>query len=328
MRKEYIDVLKGISIIAIMLLHFEDGIFPTAVNIWIGSFMISAFYFVSGWLTYGKKPLTDLELIKKRWKTLGIPYCSFTLICFAYYTLLYWLGLMEGKLILRDIYKTLTLRGIGTLWFLPALFFGEIIFNSFRKSSAVLKITIILATTFYLSIYSYWDQHYGHINEYYRLIDAPFRTLQNIVSAWYVIAAGYYLRIVHEKSIAPLSRIHKLLLALLLLIWYTLAVDGKIQGFGSFIPIIGPWGLLLICEIFENNWFSRFWAFWGRNSLIIMVTHYTILQGICIELHRYWTGESHLFGCTAFLYFTIAWICEYPVILLINSRARFLLGKN
>lgn len=49
-RTKYIDIAKGIAIICIVLLHFEDGLFPQQLNTFISSFMISMFYIVAGWI--------------------------------------------------------------------------------------------------------------------------------------------------------------------------------------------------------------------------------------------------------------------------------------
>lgn len=43
-RLYYLDILKGIAILCIMLLHYEDGVFSPQLNNVIGSFMITAFY--------------------------------------------------------------------------------------------------------------------------------------------------------------------------------------------------------------------------------------------------------------------------------------------
>jgi len=49
-RLDYIDILKGLSILCITFLHFEAGVIPLWLNVWIGMFMVSAFYFTSGWV--------------------------------------------------------------------------------------------------------------------------------------------------------------------------------------------------------------------------------------------------------------------------------------
>lgn len=43
-RERYIDIVKGLAILCIVLLHYENGLFPTKVNVFVGSFMITTFY--------------------------------------------------------------------------------------------------------------------------------------------------------------------------------------------------------------------------------------------------------------------------------------------
>ena len=49
-RERFLDIAKGIAIICIVLLHVEEGVIPTSLNTFIGSFMISMFYITTGWL--------------------------------------------------------------------------------------------------------------------------------------------------------------------------------------------------------------------------------------------------------------------------------------
>lgn len=80
-RIQFIDALKGLSILCICLLHFENGIFPKWLNEWIGCFMITAFYFTSGWVFGLKSQNWDYKkTFRKRLYQLGIPYLSFSII--------------------------------------------------------------------------------------------------------------------------------------------------------------------------------------------------------------------------------------------------------
>ena len=66
-RERYIDMAKGLAILCIVLLHYENGLFPTEVNTFVGSFMISMFYVTSGWLMASRKNIsTTKELLQKR----------------------------------------------------------------------------------------------------------------------------------------------------------------------------------------------------------------------------------------------------------------------
>ena len=75
-RERYIDIVKGLAILCIVLLHYENGLFPTKVNVFVGSFMITTFYVTAGWLmAMRKNALTTKELLHRRWQQLGLPYC-------------------------------------------------------------------------------------------------------------------------------------------------------------------------------------------------------------------------------------------------------------
>lgn len=133
-RARYIDIVKGISIICIVLLHYEDGIIPKQIDMFIGSFMVSMFYVTSGWLDAQREKQQSLkELVRKRWYQLGIPYLWWTAIILVFDLILWGLGYYDIYFIGREIYKSIMLRGIGTLWFLPALFGGEILWNLIHR---------------------------------------------------------------------------------------------------------------------------------------------------------------------------------------------------
>ena len=135
LRVEAIDWMKGLCIISIVLLHVEEGIFPMWLNTVIGMFMITGFYVTSGWvhgLKY-EKPVNLKVFLRKRLKSLGVPYFWFTLILLFVDVFFILLGHYDFNIFLRDVYKSLVLRGIGTLWFLPVLFLGELAFMLFKS---------------------------------------------------------------------------------------------------------------------------------------------------------------------------------------------------
>ena len=139
-RHRYIDIVKGLSILCIVLLHYEVGVFPKELNIFIGSFMITAFYVTSGWLdAMGSKAISIKEYTRKRFQQLGKPYIYWSVIILMFDLILCLFNYYDAQYLAKEIYKTITLRGIGTLWFLPALFFGGIIWQ-WLKRKALLKI--------------------------------------------------------------------------------------------------------------------------------------------------------------------------------------------
>jgi len=332
-RLRYIDILKGFSILCIVLLHFEEGVFPLWLNWWIGNFMITAFYFTSGWL-FGLKDqsVSVKDLCRKRWKSLGKPYLWFSLVIIIFDLILFIVGYYDLKIILREVYKTLTLRGIGTLWFLPALFGGEVIFVFLRNKKRLwlwgLALVLSLAYTYF---YGYWATLYRNINATYQLIDAPFLTLNNIIRAWIVVACGYALQWGYTKTMAQKP------------MWLNVAMGAAVCGlsiyFSSFstvnlycfsiffAPVLGPLGLLLLAMAAERLKCSRFFEYWGVNSLALMATHYSIVLVLFQMLNLYLYGQTKLTGVISLVFFVLAILIEYPIVEIINKRFKFLLGK-
>jgi fucose 4-O-acetylase-like acetyltransferase len=138
-RLSYIDIGKGIGIIFVVLGHlFRDN----PLKIWIYSFHMPLFFFISGYLNARARENSLRELLQKRLKSLMLPYFGFGAI-----TYLYWL-LIEHRFLtdpspaglFRPIIGILVgtcedgwLRFNPVLWFLPCLFVVEISFASIRK---------------------------------------------------------------------------------------------------------------------------------------------------------------------------------------------------
>jgi fucose 4-O-acetylase-like acetyltransferase len=337
-RKNYIDITKGISIIAIVLLHYDQDLIPKNINNWIGSFMIVSFYFTSGWLFgLSKNKISIKELIKKRIRSLGVPYLWFSLIIILFDLLLIVLGFKEWKFLAIDLYKTITFRGIGTLWFLPALFGGEIIFLYLRDKNIFQKIMAIIVTILYLYLYFLWNDSMGHFSDLNRLIDVPIRTLYNILQGWIVIQAGYYICKLSEKSIQTMSKVNLFMLTFFTIFFgfYT-AQSSVYPGLYYYYPIIQPlfvsiicpFSILLLAILTERFKVNRFFIFWGVNSLILMVIHYSILMELCLIFDKHYLGYDDFVGIRPIYYFIVTMLLQYIFVFFINSKAKFLLGQK
>lgn len=330
-RDKSIDALKGLSILCIVLLHYSNSILPTWSYVWISRFMITAFYFTSGWVTgLSNKNLTVKDLFSKRLRSLGIPYLWFTLLILSFDLLWLGLGYYDLKYILKDIYKAIMLRGIGTLWFLPALMGGELIALYLRRINKVYVWMIAaVVTLLFLFLYDKWFDKYRNIDELHQIIDVPLGTIANILRAWPVIIMGFII----SRNFATKIR---LLSPLNILLWGAIIATTSIFTCDYFIdlnvfkwfvsPILGPLGLLLLLKGMVKLKLTDFLTYWGRNSLIVMVTHYSIIQVVCETvctqlLHRPFEGSITL------LFFVLTIMIEYPIIYFFNYKASFMLGK-
>ena len=124
----YIDILKGFGIILVVFGHIYHN---DIVVSWFYSFHMPLFFFAAGWLYKEKPVVVD---IKRRFKTIMIPY-----FCFGSLTLLYW-QLFERHFRNSDMSFVQSLFGLISgqydyldfnvhLWFLPCFFTVVIFYN-------------------------------------------------------------------------------------------------------------------------------------------------------------------------------------------------------
>ena len=334
-RASYIDAVKGVAILCITFLHFENGVIPAWLNTWIGLFMITTFYYTSGWVTgLQNKKVTPKELLQKRIKQLGVPYFWFSVLIIAFDILWVLFGFMETEMLFRDLYKTITLRGIGTLWFLPVLVIGETIFcfikNSKRKWIYVLIGMLIVFITNYL-YYSLWSP-LRELTTIYKLIDAPLQPFVRGIAAWPIIAVGY---IMSKYSWQAISKYSKTVVALIgavsILFSVTLVIfpPFEIYYLNSFLNNTLPaFGFICLFYIIgSKNHFSRFFIYWGINSLILMCTHYSIIEEILKTFDNTFV-HSGFKGPITIIYFIFTIMVSYPIVMLFNGKLKFMLGKK
>lgn len=329
-REQYIDIVKGLSILCITFLHYEQGILPQNINVFIGSFMITSFYVTSGWVSAMYPSQRTLkEFIRKRWKQLGIPYLWWTVIILLFDFILWGCGYYDTYFIGKEIYKTITLRGIGTLWFLPALFGGELIWHWLKSNKKIW--IIVLALVLSLGYQYFYGQIFGGKTEtIYRIIDAPFKTINSMLNAWIGIAFGYYAYSVLKNNILQSS---KTLLALygILVCAFAFVTANYLPSFLSpfwslFAPLFGPLGWILVAKSAQKIRVLSFLNYWGINSLNLMVTHYSIILVLFTIIVENALNQP-FFGWTTIFCFILSMPIQYLLVFIISKYAKFTLGK-
>ena len=334
-RLNYIDATKGVAILCITFLHFEQGVIPVWLNTWIGMFMITAFYVTSGWVTgISNKPTTPKEMLKKRIKQLGIPYLWFSLLIIIFDILWVALGFMESSILLRDIYKTLVLKGIGTLWFLPVLLFGEYIFAVIKNCKRIwLWALILFAITLACNhIYNEFWWPLRNLSTTNQMIDAPIQFIKASLSAWPIIAIGYILGKKCGKRILEVSKIKILTISVLLFaISFILIIKPPFSLYyvnGVLSNTLPAVAFMCLFAVFNNNFIERFLTYWGVNSLILMCTHFSITMEILMAFDRHVLHHPVFVGPRTIIYFIICILLTYPLVLLFNGKLRFMLGRR
>ena len=332
-RLNYIDATKGVAILCITFLHFEQGVIPAWLNTWIGLFMISAFYVTSGWVTgINDKPITAKQLFKKRIRQLGIPYLWFSLLIILFDLLWVSVGLMGSDIMLRDIYKTIVLRGIGTLWFLPVLLIGECIFTLIKNSKrrwlwAAIAMVITLSVNYAYN--SIWFPK-SNISELNKILDAPMQPIVRGLYAWPIIAIGYLLGKKWGKSIMQTSKAWLLIVsALIFAVSFVLVINPPITVYyindllSNILPAIA---FMCLFAIFAKG--IKFFTYWGVNSLILMCTHFSITMEILMAFDKQILHHPVFEGPRTIVYFAICVLLTYPLVYLFNGKLKFMLGKK
>ncbi len=332
-RYDYIDATKGVAILCITFLHFEQGVIPAWLNIWIGLFMISAFYVTSGWVTgINDKPITAKQLFKKRIRQLGIPYLWFSLLIILFDLLWVSVGLMGSDIMLRDIYKTIVLRGIGTLWFLPVLLIGECIFTLIKNSKRRwiwTTIAMVITLSVNYAYNSIWLPK-SNISELNKMLYAPMQPIVRGLYAWPIIAIGYLLGKKWGKSIMQTSKVWLLIVsALIFTASFVLVINPPFTVYyindllSNILPAIA---FMCLFAIFAKG--IKFFTYWGVNSLILMCTHFSITQVIMTTFDMRILHHPVFEGPRTIVYFAICVLLTYPLVYLFNGKLRFMLGKK
>jgi acyltransferase len=143
MRLYWIDTLKGIGIMLVVLAHYS---LPIALDTYIFSFHMPLFFFISGFLfDFGKYAGSALTFVKGRFKSLIVPYFCFAVITCVFCFLLDELYTPEITSI--KFFENSIIHGIShilvafgpaisynpPLWFLTCLFVTELLFYGLAK---------------------------------------------------------------------------------------------------------------------------------------------------------------------------------------------------
>lgn len=277
-RLEFLDASKGLGIIFVMLGHIMTESNP--LTWYLATFKITIFFIISGMLiAYKDYQTLDLKvMIKKLFKSLIIPYILFSLIVTVFD---FAVNILRGReftaILIEDITMSITFRGVSTLWFLPCLFFGKIIFFiAYRNKIA--KIILSICPIFIMLLA-------GMITIGDDVVSCIILSVTKALLAGWFIFVGY---LVYRLNSKIKIDAHKIITGIifsvlnLILCMFNPGVDFNYIKFGNIPPlffitgIIGAIGCIMVFEyMLVIN--SRFLVYCGKNSLIIMLTHYPFL---------------------------------------------------
>lgn len=345
-RLTYFDTAKGFGMLLVLLGHLQgDTIFNYSPYIlpfctWIFSFHMPLFFLISGMLmNYRQEPAKELTpLIKKRFRVIMIPYFWFSLfyISVVFYALFFG-GTISAETLYVNLWYIFSMYGMNVLWFLPALFFGELLFlfltKKFGTKKSIIAISLLTvaasAASWYLQQLTYDTPLKERLHELSLALLRPFLVCTFICIGYY----AFYLFRQKERIC------FKELLLGVLLIGAGAALTHVNNGvdFRSLVQknlffyylcaLFGSFGLILICKNMKP---IKLISYWGVNSLIFMAVHnnktvlYTGMQ-CAMYLNQFVTRARGYISYLTVILIILAYVTV--MIWFINRFFGFILGK-
>lgn len=340
-REGYLDALKGLLILLVCLVHFSWSVLDEWFYIWRGTIVMRSFFMVCGWI-YALRTVNEWNAgttFHKRLRQLGKPYLWFSAILLCVMAIWWLIGYVEPVDLGKEAFKTLVLKGIGTLWFLPVLGIAEILFVWIMRRSGwrhgvwvILMIAAMIITNDLVN-----DNPIQILDKsahpFLRIVLDPYIDTLIYLPAIYIgywmgwIFKDYFSHKASRKRCISTFLTGFALLALAMLLpfpelGYLNEPHALLRAAASTI------GLICLFYVLDGRPTVRFLKYCGRNSLIIMAVHYTILLEMCMIFDRYVLGNTEFIGPRTLIYLAVSVAVMCPVAAFINKKMPFLIGKK
>lgn len=363
-RVDYFDIAKGIGVFLVLIGHLQGNeIFCYSQYIlpmcqWIFSFHMPFFFIISGMLiAYKNEPKRDLkDIAKRRFRGIMVPYYWFSFFYMLIVVIAFFKKQIIAENVFLNLWYVLSCYGMGVLWFLPTLFFAELLFiyliKKFKQNKAIIIIVVQAAIALYLSYLMVLGKEYKVYNTTFR--EGAHELAQAVVRPFVAcsfIAIGYFgfklidklIKIISNKKPEIVNKkvnIVEVLVSVVLLVigfclvWInaTEAVDFRSLVFRNVAAyyacsVATSFGIILMCKNIPP---FRPIKFLGINSLIFMAVHGSEKITYLAKITAMWVNQyltvARGYICYAIIVLVIT---AYSVIMifLINRFAPFIVGK-
>ena len=327
-RLHYIDIARGIGVILVVIGHLAKVY--EGVGQWIYSFHMPLFFIISGCLFAIKKE-TNYHNIKSfiisRLKSIAFPYITLSVLNILYDIVMHGLAHATGYII-----DTLTLNGILALWFLPALFFSEVLLFLWQRlffktrliSIMVFLIAIILAAT-----YSYLRVDFNNYSGLMYYLIMWCNTLCRAIYGFIFLIFGYlgfelFSHILLTTKRKIVISVFSIICGIINVCFFSfnrvLLSSCEIGNFFFFYvnAISGSCFIIGISYLLQK--YLKLFIFYGKNSLVIFSTHLNFgIISLATKLWRF--GVFETFGV-----FLIVLIIETLLAWAVNKYFSFIVS--
>lgn len=313
-RLTYLDVVKGIGILLVVIGHvyaFNRQIVDRFFVIWLYSFHMPLFFIISGMLIAYKDEKDIWKFVKKRIKGILIPYVFFSIFSIIVFAIV---NDFSREVFVQNVKATICGVGIDTLWFLPALFFGEVIFFVLRNLLKNKYVICIISAIIY-TLGNFMMKDYGLICLFLGRI---------CIAVGFIMIRNYTMNLIRKRNMPWYGLIVIAILSVIL---------SKINGlvdlnnlvFNNHIlylinSLIGTYLILEISKLIDIDEIT----YWGRNTLIVMATHLNIIYILFNKI----LGIYSFGYVTGMIVFVLLLAVERIIIYVVNRYMPFLMGRK
>lgn len=324
-RLKYIDISKGIAILALLLSHSTPG---EEVSTFIFGFHMPIFFIIGGILLSHKEQKSAITvfhigyLLKHRCSNLLVPYLFFcTLLTLFYGSMSYISG--NGFSIADNLWKTFTFQGIDSLWFIPFYFFAEILCHIILipKRNTIALICMLLLGSICMA--KPFESAPIFVNYLAKII---------VCAAFFI--SGYFIAKFNViRKIGTIMSILILIIGSAITMWSGFSAIGSMQFPHGALYLISALlmstGLMVLIQQMADNKCTKMLCIFGRYSIVVLCTNNLVIE-ICRLIDYKLTGSFLLHhGLIGSLCFTtILTIIEYYIIRLAQGRMGIIFGKR
>lgn len=302
-RIAWIDVARGFAILFVVLGH-SIGYLDDEVNQFVLSFHMPLFFFLSG-LCASEPKIGFFSYLKKKAKALLIPQITLGAVncaCFAVF------GELSAEQALDNF----------LYWFLLVLFYVSILFYGLSKiglRKPVVGAGVLVALLTAIILLDAFP------------ISTPIR-VELVPMAMLFYLAGFALKPAltnaERAGTAPIDRLWLLGIPLTAVVSYWNGpVNMSKNSYGD-LPLFllgAAAGIAFVCGLSRNLKSNGFLAWYGRNSIIIYVLHFRVLDALHLvgkmlseqiaQLNQYrYPANLHYFLICILLFVPIVYVCE------------------
>lgn len=311
-RVKWIDIIKGICIIFVMLDHSYP---PDDYVTFFTPFFLTMFFFASGYTFSLKKSFMEF-FIKKVYHLL-VP--LFSLGCIRVLGMSV-LGMTDLRVGLLGLLLQINCMH-DELWFISCMFTASLIlYGIIKLSQIVCRLSnhsysadiCILVSSVFLGLIGYWDILFLHIRFVYEL------ELACIMTFYY--ALGYLYKRYEfslSKSISKIFCLVSFLVYLLLISVVDYKVDIHMEVFGSpalfaFSSFIIILPFVQIAQLIESTRSSRFFEFMGQNTLFYFA--FSGFIRVILDKIVYFSIDPHIYSILCTMCMVVALIIPAKLI--------------